>query len=105
MPNWCTPKPRIQRSICSGLAVRTRGHQWASYFRPIPPDCPAHACSDRYGANLLAMAVAKSHAGRLAYISEFVEEAKASGVVQQAIERGGLRGLHVAPPTNPGAQK
>src|SRR5207245_10451145 len=60
---------------------------------------------DRYGDTLLAMAVAKSHAGRLAYISEFVEEAKASGVVQQAIERGGLRGLHVAPPANPGAQK
>src|SRR5947207_13215895 len=102
MPNWCTPKPRTQRSFCSGLAARTRGPQWASYFRRLPG---SRVLEDRYGANLLAMAVAKSHAGRLAYISEFVEEAKASGVVQQAIERGGLRGLHVAPLANPGAQK
>ena len=37
---------------------------------------------------LHAMAVPKGQAGRLAYISEFVEEAKASGLVQRAIERG-----------------
>ena len=43
------------------------------------------------------MAVPKREAGRLAYISEFVEEAKASGLVQRAIEPGGLRGVHVAP--------
>jgi polar amino acid transport system substrate-binding protein len=36
-------------------------------------------------------------AGRLAYISEFIEEAKATGLVERAIERGGLRGVHVAP--------
>ena len=86
-----------------------RADAWASvgfvlqaYSARLPG---SRVLEDRYGANLLAMAVAKSHAGRLAYISEFVEEAKASGVVQQAIEHGGLRGLHVAPPANPGAQK
>ena len=52
---------------------------------------------DRYGANLSAMAVAKDQAGRLAYISEFIEEAIASGLVQQAIERAGVRGVRVAP--------
>jgi polar amino acid transport system substrate-binding protein len=51
----------------------------------------------RYGFNTLAMAVAKGQAGRLAYLSEYVEEAKASGVVQRAIDRSGWRGLHVAP--------
>jgi len=55
---------------------------------------------DRYGANRLAMAVTKGEAGRLAYISEFIEEVKASGLVQRAIERGGLRGIHVAGPGN-----
>ena len=40
----------------------------------------------RYGANPLAMAVAKDRAGRLAYITEFVEDAKASGLAQRAIE-------------------
>ena len=52
---------------------------------------------DRYGANLVAMAVAKDQAGRLAYISEFIEEAKASEFVQRAIERAGERGIRVAP--------
>lgn len=56
---------------------------------------------DRYGANLLAIAVAKGHAGRLAYFSEFIEVAKASGLVQQAIERAGERGVGVAPPHAP----
>jgi polar amino acid transport system substrate-binding protein len=55
---------------------------------------------DRYGANRLSMAVAKAEVGRLGYITEFIEEAKASGLVQRAIERGGLRGVHVAPAGN-----
>ena len=55
---------------------------------------------DRYGANLLAMAVPKEQAGRLAYISEFIEDAKASGLVQRAIDLAGERGTQVAPPTN-----
>ena len=56
---------------------------------------------DRYGANLLAVAVPKDQAGRLAYFSEFIEETKASGFVQRAIERAGERGIRVAPPGNP----
>jgi polar amino acid transport system substrate-binding protein len=56
----------------------------------------------RYGANLLTMAVGRNQTGRLAYITRFVQEAKASGLVQRAIDRGGLRGIHVAPPGNGG---
>jgi polar amino acid transport system substrate-binding protein len=52
---------------------------------------------DHYGANLVGMVVPKGQAARLAYLSEFIEEAKASGLVQQAIERAGLPGLKVAP--------
>ena len=59
---------------------------------------------DRYGANLNRMVVPKGKAGRLAYVSEFVEEAKASGLVQKAIDRAGPRGVTVAPPGNPTAQ-
>jgi polar amino acid transport system substrate-binding protein len=51
---------------------------------------------EHYGANLLGMAVPKGQAARLAYISEFIEQAKASGLVQQAIERAGLPGYKVA---------
>jgi hypothetical protein len=35
----------------------------------------------------------------LAYIKEFVEQAKASGVIRQAIERAGLRRTQVPPRT------
>ena len=56
---------------------------------------------DRYGANLVAIAIPKDKTGRLAYISEFVEEVKASGLVQRAIERAGMHGIRVAPPGNP----
>lgn len=60
---------------------------------------------DRYGANLIALAVPKGQAGRLAYISEFIEEAKASGLVQRAIEGADLRGYQVVSPGNPSAKK
>jgi polar amino acid transport system substrate-binding protein len=59
---------------------------------------------DRFHATFGAMAVPKGQAGRLAYISEFIEEAKASGLVQQAIERAGLRGVQVAPAGTPSTQ-
>jgi ABC-type nitrate/sulfonate/bicarbonate transport system substrate-binding protein len=47
----------------------------------------------RYEANLQAIAVAKQRTGWLAYVSEFLEQAKASGLVEQAIARAGLRGI------------
>jgi len=52
----------------------------------------------RYGANLVALAVPKDQSGRLVYIREFVEEAKASGLVQRSIDGAGLRGYQVVPP-------
>jgi polar amino acid transport system substrate-binding protein len=51
---------------------------------------------EHYGANLVGMVVPKGQTARLAYISEFIEQAKASGLVQQAIERAGLPGYKVA---------
>jgi len=56
---------------------------------------------DRYYAVFHAMAVPKGEAERLAYISDFIEEAKSSGLVQRAVERAGLRGVQVAPAGNP----
>ena len=59
---------------------------------------------DHYGANVNRVVIPKGNVGRLAYINEFVEEAKASGLVQKAINRSGPRGVQVAPPGNPTAQ-
>jgi polar amino acid transport system substrate-binding protein len=57
----------------------------------------ARVLADRYGANINRMVVPKGKADWLAYVNEFVEEAKASGAVQRFIERGGTRGITVAP--------
>ncbi|HVQ61017.1 MAG TPA: transporter substrate-binding domain-containing protein [Burkholderiales bacterium] len=59
----------------------------------------------RYGFNPMVIAIAKGQAGRLASISEFVEEAKASGLVQRAIARAEANGIHVAPAGNPDNQQ
>jgi polar amino acid transport system substrate-binding protein len=56
---------------------------------------------DRYGVNFLTIAVAKSDAGRLAYFNEFIADAKASGLVQRAIDRAGWRGVQVAAHATP----
>jgi polar amino acid transport system substrate-binding protein len=56
---------------------------------------------DHYGANINRMVIAKGNAGRLAYINEFIEEAKASGLVQRAIDRVGPEGARVSPPGDP----
>jgi polar amino acid transport system substrate-binding protein len=53
--------------------------------------------ADSYGINRVAMAIPKGQAGRLAFFSEFVEDAKASGLIGRIIERGALRGFEVAP--------
>jgi polar amino acid transport system substrate-binding protein len=56
---------------------------------------------DRYGGIVNRMVVPKGKAGWLAYTSEFVEEAKASGLVQKAIDRAGERGITVSPLGDP----
>jgi polar amino acid transport system substrate-binding protein len=53
--------------------------------------------ADAYGVNNIGVAIAKGAAGRLAYLSEFADEAKASGLVRAAIERGGVPTFRVAP--------
>ena len=53
--------------------------------------------SDGFGDIYSGMAVPKGHPGRLAYINEFIEEAKASGFVGRMIETLGLQGVQVAP--------
>jgi polar amino acid transport system substrate-binding protein len=53
----------------------------------------------------VAMAVPKGKTERLAYVGEFVEEAKASGLVQRVIERAGRTGLQVVPLASPTPKK
>ena len=75
-----------------------------AYASPRPPILEyakklpgSRVLDDRYGANIQAIAVPKGQVARLAYVNEFVEAARASGLIQQAIARAGERGIEVAP--------
>ena len=54
--------------------------------------------SDGFADIYSAMAVPKGHDGRLAYINEFIEDAKASGLVNRMIETLALQGVRAAAP-------
>jgi polar amino acid transport system substrate-binding protein len=78
-----------------------RADAWAS---PRPPllEYAAHlpgarVLDDRFGANLQSMVVPINQVQRLDYIADFLEDAKASGLLQRVIERAGERGIEVAP--------
>lgn len=55
---------------------------------------------DHYGVNLNRVVVLKGRTELLSYVNDFVEEAKASGLLQRAIDRAGPHGVTVAPPGN-----
>ena len=78
-----------------------RADAWASPRPPLLEYAPrltgARVLDDRYGENLQSMAVPKDQIGRLAYISEFLEAARGSGLVKRAIERAGEHGMEVVP--------
>ena len=54
--------------------------------------------SDGFADIYSAMAVPKGHDGWLAYVNEFIEEAKGSGLVNRMIEKLALQGARAAPP-------
>lgn len=50
---------------------------------------------DRYGGNVIALAVKKGAAARHAFVNEFVARAKTGGTITRAIQCAGLRGVDV----------
>lgn len=85
-------------------AALLRAGQVSAYSAPRPvllelsAQLPgSHVLEEAFATISFAAFVPKGHAGHLAYASEFLEEAKASKLVQQFIERTGLRGFKVAP--------
>ena len=46
----------------------------------------------------IAIAVPKGHPEALAYVTKFIEDAKASGSVRRTMDRAGMANLAVAPP-------
>jgi polar amino acid transport system substrate-binding protein len=63
-------------------------------------EAPGARVLDDGFANIVWIAmVPKGKAGHVAYVSDFLEEAKATGLVKHAIDQADLRGLQVAPPS------
>lgn len=58
--------------------------------------------NDSYQSNLAGIALQKGNAGRLAYISEFLDDMKRTGSLQQLINDAGLRGIDIV--THQGAK-
>jgi polar amino acid transport system substrate-binding protein len=56
---------------------------------------------DSYQSNLAGVALPKGNAGRLAYMSEFLERMKRDGSLQGIINGAELRGIEVVAPTAP----
>ena len=66
----------------------------------LQPQLPGSRILDGYfHAAATAVAVPKNHPAALAYVSEFIEQAKASGIVRRAFDNAGMHGAAVAPPS------
>jgi polar amino acid transport system substrate-binding protein len=63
------------------------------YARMMPG---TRVIADRYGRNVIALAVKKGEAALLSFIGEFVAAAKTDGTVARAIESAGLNGVEMA---------
>ena len=64
------------------------------YSKTLPG---SRVLEDQFGANLVGLVVRQGQAARLSYLTEFVEQAKTSGLIQQVIDRAGMPGHLVAP--------
>jgi|ERR1700735_3730617 ABC-type amino acid transport substrate-binding protein len=66
---------------------------------PFVPEFPgSHINDGGFQQTGIAIAVPKGHPEALAYVTKFIEDAKASGSVRRAMDRAGMANLAVAPP-------
>jgi hypothetical protein len=69
----------------------------------LRPACNgSRVLEERFGTIDRVAVVPKGKATLLAYVSEFIEGAKESGLLQHMIEVHKLRGMRVAPPSHAG---
>jgi polar amino acid transport system substrate-binding protein len=100
-------KPEIVETVNDGFELLRAGNADALAIpRPtallVSGRLPgSRVLDDRFFTALGAMAVPKGQSAHLAYFSEFIEQAKASGLIQQAIERNNVRGVRALPEGSP----
>jgi polar amino acid transport system substrate-binding protein len=81
--------------VITGQADGAAGH--LPSLRALAPKLPgARLLVDRFIGESYGIAVPKGQRDRLAFITEFVEDAKATGFLQRGIDENGLQGVRVA---------
>lgn len=90
-------------TAAAGLTLRASGADVFAGSVPFLSAVAAEVPGSRFvdqplGVTAVAIGVAPGRPAALAYVNDFLREAKASGLVRQAIERAGLRGVQIAPP-------
>jgi polar amino acid transport system substrate-binding protein len=78
---YAAPRPALM-----GMAARLPG---------------SHVLEDSFATISFAGCVPKGHDANLAYVGEFLEQAKSSGLIKSFIDHAGLRGMKVARPAKP----
>jgi polar amino acid transport system substrate-binding protein len=86
--------------------LRTGGAEARAAPRPtlladVPKLPGSRVLDDGFGPMSFAAMVPKGRSGWLAYVSDFIEQAKVSGVVKRSIGAAGLQGVEVAPSATP----
>jgi polar amino acid transport system substrate-binding protein len=94
---------RVDNQAAGADLLRTGQINAYAAPRPVLLGMSAHlsgsqVLEDSFATISFAAFVPKGHDRKLAYVGEFLEEAKASGLIKTFIERAGLRGMKVAPP-------
>ncbi len=94
---------RVDNQAAGAELLRTgQTHAYAAP-RPALMGMSAHlsgsrVLEDSFATISFAAFVPKGHDLHLAYVGEFLEEAKTAGLIKTFIERASLRGMRVAPP-------
>lgn len=91
-----TPDPTFDFLRAGSVAAMASARNTLMIYATRLPG--SRVLDDYYGANLNRVVVPKGQADRLSYVNEFVEWAKGSGFLRDAIDRAGPRGITVAPP-------
>jgi polar amino acid transport system substrate-binding protein len=94
-------KPLLAEDIDPAFdLLRTGGADAFASVREVvlrfSPQLPgSRVLDDAYDSSLVGIAIQKGRPGWLAFVSEFLDEAKRSGSMRQSIDRAGLRGFEV----------
>jgi len=80
---FCNGKADVLAGIRPGLL---------NYAKRVPG---SRVLQDAYGVNIMALSVAKEKPERLAYLNDFLDRARTTGLISRAIETVGLGGIQV----------